>query len=74
MGTFPLQVNPSLDPSCAVIDCSEQANPLNKIEARLDIFGSPIVRVCFCESHYHLFASTTDEHEIIPDIATEEQA
>lgn len=62
-------VQPSLDPSCAVVGCIERAEPANTIEAVLDVFGSPRVRVCMCDSHYELFS--VKPHEV-PDIAVEE--
>lgn len=62
---------PSLDPPCAVITCKEQANPLNVVEAPLDVFGSPVVRVCFCDDHFRMFGETTEEHEK-PDLMIEE--
>lgn len=68
--SIPLQ--PSLDPSCAVATCTQQANPLNTVEAKLDVFGSPTVRVVLCDEHFHLFGETTAEHET-PDIVTEER-
>lgn len=66
----------SLYASCAVTTCKEQANPLNVVEAKLDVFGDPMVRVCFCDECYRLFGETTEEHEK-PDIvlpATEGQS
>lgn len=75
---YPLQTSitsvfsqPSLDQSCAIVSCPDHTNPLNTVEATLDVFGSPVVRVCFCDTHYHLFASDTSEHET-PDIVTGE--
>lgn len=59
------------DASCAVITCKEQANPLNAVEAPLDVFGSPVVRVCFCDDHFRMFGETTEEHEK-PDLVIEE--
>lgn len=64
----------SLYASCAIVACTEQANPLNAVEATLDVFGPPVVRVCFCDNHYHLFGNVTDEQKIVPDIVIEEQA
>lgn len=66
--TFP---QPSLDPSCSIVDCIDHANPLNRVEATLDVFGSPVVRVCLCDAHFRLFGQTTEEHEK-PDIVVGE--
>jgi hypothetical protein len=58
---------------CASVGCTEHAKPENAIEAKLDIFGSPLVHVCFCDGHYGFLAGDTAEHEIVPDIAIEEK-
>lgn len=69
-GTFYAQ--PFVNLSCAIVGCTDHANPLNTVEATLDVFGSPVVRVCLCDAHFHLFGQTTEEHEK-PDIVIEEQ-
>lgn len=62
----------SLYAFCSIVGCTKQANPLNAVEATLDVFGSPVVRVCFCDTHFSLFGQTTEEHEK-PDIVVKEQ-
>lgn len=57
----------SLYASCSIVDCTEQANPLNTVDATLDVFGSPMVRVCLCEAHYRLFGATTEEHKSVEE-------
>lgn len=64
---------------CSIVNCPNRANPVNAVEANLNVFGDPAVRVHLCDDHYKLFGdATTGEHEAVadnekPDIV-EEQA
>lgn len=63
---------------CSIVNCPNRANPVNAVEATLDVFGEPAVRVHLCDDHYKLFGDvTTGEHEAVadsekPDIVTGE--
>lgn len=65
---------------CSIVGCPDHANPLNAVEATLDVFGEPTVRVHLCDVHYKLFGDAqTGEHAAVadsekPDIVVEEQA
>lgn len=61
----------ALQSPCSIVGCHEHANPLNRVEAALSIFGDPVVQVYFCETHFRLLVPVTDEHKI-PDIMVEE--
>ncbi len=63
----------ALQSPCSIVGCHEHANPLNRVEAPLNIFGEPVVQVYFCEDHWHLLAPITNEQKV-PDIVAEEQA
>lgn len=64
---------------CSIVGCPNHANPVNAVEANLNVFGEPAVRVHLCDDHYKLFGDTdTGEHEIVaenekPDIVIEGQ-
>ena len=54
---------------CVIVGCSESGT--ERVQAKLDIFGSPDVQVYFCERHHSFFFA--DAARETPDIVVEEQ-